>query len=114
MRPIKRLVEQFLESEAKGGILLFSTALIAFLLSNSPWAQAYFDLRDVYLKLQVGDWVLKKSLLHFVNDFLMAFFFLLVGLELKRELLQGELKNPKQAGLAVAAALGGMVTPAPP
>ncbi len=112
MRPIKRLVEQFLESEAKGGILLFTTALIAFLISNSPWAQAYFDLRDVYLKLQVGDWVLKKSLLHFVNDFLMAFFFLLVGLELKREILQGELKNPRQAGLAVAAALGGMVTPA--
>ncbi len=112
MRPLKRLVEQFLESEAKGGILLFVTALAAFVLSNSPWAQAYFDLRDVYIKLQVGDWVLKKSLLHFVNDFLMAFFFLLVGLELKRELLQGELKNPRQAGLAVAAALGGMVTPA--
>jgi len=112
MRPLKRLVEQFLESEAKGGILLFATALIAFLISNSPWAPAYFDLRDVYLKLQVGDWVLKKSLLHFVNDFLMAFFFLLVGLELKREILQGELKNPRQAGLAVAAALGGMVTPA--
>ena len=112
MRPLKRLVEQFLESEAKGGILLFVTALAAFVLSNSPWAQAYFDLRDVYIKLQVGDWVLKKSLLHFVNDFLMAFFFLLVGLELKRELLQGELKNPRQAGLAVAAALGGMITPA--
>ncbi|WP_457629616.1 Na+/H+ antiporter NhaA [Oceanithermus sp.] len=112
MRPLKRLVEQFLESEAKGGILLFVTALAAFVLSNSPWAQAYFDLRDVYIKLQVGDWVLKKSLLHFVNDFLMAFFFLLVGLELKREILQGELKNPRQAGLAVAAALGGMVTPA--
>ena len=112
MRPIQRLVEQFLESEAKGGILLFATALIAFLISNSPWAQAYFDLRVVYLKLQVGDWVLKKSLLHFVNDFLMAFFFLLVGLELKRELLVGELRNPRQAGLAVSAALGGMVTPA--
>ncbi|WP_456410896.1 Na+/H+ antiporter NhaA [Oceanithermus sp.] len=112
MRPLKRLVEQFLESEAKGGILLFVTALAAFVLSNSPWAQAYFDLRDVYLKLQVGDWVLKKTLLHFVNDFLMALFFLLVGLELKREILQGELKNPRQAGLAVAAALGGMVTPA--
>ncbi len=109
---MKRLIEQFLESEAKGGILLFATALLAFWLSNSPWAQAYFDLQGVYLKLQVGDWVLKKSLLHFVNDFLMAFFFLLVGLELKRELLQGELKNPRQAGLAVAAALGGMVTPA--
>jgi NhaA family Na+:H+ antiporter len=109
---MKRLIEQFLESEAKGGVLLFVTALAAFLLSNSPWAPAYFDLRDVYIKLQVGDWVLKKSLLHFVNDFLMSLFFLLVGLELKRELLQGELKNPRQAGLAVAAALGGMVTPA--
>ncbi len=109
---MKRLIEQFLESEAKGGVLLFGAALVAFLLSNSPSAQAYFDLRDVYIKLQVGDWVLKKSLLHFVNDFLMAFFFLLVGLELKRELLQGELKNPRQAGLAVAAALGGMATPA--
>ncbi len=112
MRPVKRFIEQFLESEAKGGVLLFVAALAAFVFSNSPWAQAYFDLRDVYLKLQVGDWVLKKSLLHFVNDFLMAFFFLLVGLELKREILQGELKNPRQAGLAVAAALGGMVTPA--
>jgi len=109
---MKRLIEQFLESEAKGGVLLFSAALVAFLLSNSPWAQAYFDLQGVYLKLQIGDWALGKSLLHFVNDFLMAFFFLLVGLELKRELLQGELKNPRQAGLAVAAALGGMVTPA--
>ena len=99
-------------SEAKGGVLLFAAALLAFFLSNSPWSQAYFDLQGVYVKLQVGDWVFKKSLLHFVNDFLMAFFFLLVGLELKREILQGELKNPSQAGLAVAAALGGMITPA--
>ena len=98
--------------EAKGGVLLFAAALLAFFLSNSPWSQAYFDLQGVYVKLQVGDWVFKKSLLHFVNDFLMAFFFLLVGLELKREILQGELKNPSQAGLAVAAALGGMITPA--
>ncbi|WP_457637140.1 Na+/H+ antiporter NhaA [Oceanithermus sp.] len=98
--------------EAKGGVLLFAAALLAFAVSNSPWAQAYFDLQGVYLKLQVGDWVLKKSLLHFVNDFLMAFFFLLVGLELKREILTGELRGPLRAGLAVAAALGGMVTPA--
>ncbi len=112
LRPIKRLIERFLESEAKGGVLLFAAALAAFALSNSPWAQIYFKLRLIPIELRVGEWALKKSLLHIVNDFLMAFFFLLVGLELKRELLQGELKNPKQAGLAVAAALGGMITPA--
>lgn len=109
---MRRLLEQFLESESKGGVLLFFAALLAFGISNSPWADGYFALREVYLKIQVGDWVLKKSLLHFVNDFLMAIFFLLVGLELKREILAGELNNPRQAGLAVAAALGGMVTPA--
>ncbi len=109
---MKNWIEEFMAGEAKGGVLLFAAALLAFAVSNSPWAQAYFDLQGVYLKLQVGDWVLKKSLLHFVNDFLMAFFFLLVGLELKREILTGELRGPLRAGLAVAAALGGMVTPA--
>ena len=112
MRGVKRVVERFLESEAKGGLLLFAAALVAFVLSNSPWAQAYFDLRAVRMELRVGEWTFGKTLLAFVNDFLMAFFFLLVGLELKRELVQGELENPKQAGMAVAAALGGMVTPA--
>ncbi len=106
------LLDQFLESEAKGGVLLFLAALLAFALSNSPFASAYFALREVPLSLQIGSWRLEKDLLHFVNDFLMAIFFLLVGLELKRELLSGELKEPRRAALAIAAALGGMITPA--
>ncbi len=106
------LLDQFLESEARGGVLLFLAALLAFALSNSPFASAYFALREVPLSLQIASWRLEKDLLHFVNDFLMAIFFLLVGLELKRELLSGELREPRRATLAIAAALGGMITPA--
>ncbi len=109
---MKRLLEQFLESEAKGGILLFLAALFAFILSNSPAASAYFALREVPVAVRFGDFYLEKNLLLFVNDFLMAIFFLLVGLELKRELITGELKEPRRAALAIAAALGGMVAPA--
>ncbi len=109
---MKRLFEQFLESEAKGGVLLFAAALLAFALSNSPAADAYFALREISVAVRFGGFHLEKDLLHFVNDFLMAIFFLLVGLELKRELLSGELKEPRRAALAIAAALGGMVVPA--
>ena len=109
---MKRLFEQFLESEAKGGVLLFAASLFAFALSNSPAASAYFALREVPVAVRFGGFYLEKDLLHFVNDFLMAIFFLLVGLELKRELTTGELREPRRAGLAVAAALGGMVVPA--
>jgi len=109
---MKRLFAQFLESEAKGGLLLFLAALIAFAWSNSPIADRYFALREVPLALRFGNFVLEKDLLHFVNDFLMAIFFLLVGLELKRELLTGELREPRRAALAIAAALGGMIVPA--
>ncbi len=109
---MKRLFDQFLESEAKGGVLLFVAALAAFTISNSPAADAYFALREVPLAVRVGDFYLEKDLHHFVNDFLMAIFFLLVGLELKRELLTGELREPRRAALAIAAALGGMAVPA--
>jgi len=109
---MKRLVEQFLESEAKGGILLFLAALVAFALSNSPAASVYFALREVPVAVRFGDFYLEKNLLLFVNDFLMAIFFLLVGLELKRELTTGELRTPRRAALAIAAALGGMIVPA--
>ncbi|WP_105317616.1 Na+/H+ antiporter NhaA [Thermus tenuipuniceus] len=111
-RVYPRLLEQFLQSEAKGGILLFGAAILAFLLANSPWAASYFGLREVPVGLRAGSFALEKPLLLWVNDLLMAFFFLLVGLELKRELLAGELGEPRRAGLAVAAALGGMLVPA--
>ncbi|BFH76182.1 Na+/H+ antiporter NhaA [Thermus thermophilus] len=106
------LLEQFLESEAKGGVLLFLAALLAFLWANTPLAALYFGLREVPLAFRLGEFALEKPLLLWVNDLLMALFFLLVGLELKRELLAGELKDPRRAGLAVAGALGGMLVPA--
>ncbi|WP_234554369.1 Na+/H+ antiporter NhaA [Thermus caliditerrae] len=111
-KPYPKALEQFLQSEAKGGFLLFFAALLAFFLANTPWAGTYFGLREVPVALRVGAFALEKPLLLWVNDLLMAVFFLLVGLELKRELLAGELREPRRAGLAMAGALGGMAVPA--
>ncbi|MDM7325263.1 MAG: Na+/H+ antiporter NhaA [Thermus sp.] len=111
-RRYPRLLEQFLESEAKGGVVLFLAALFAFVWANTPAATLYFGLREVPLGLRLGDFFLEKPLLLWVNDLLMALFFLLVGLELKRELISGELRDLRRAGLALAGALGGMVFPA--
>ena len=91
---------------------MFGFAVLAFALANSPWSASYFALKDTVLKLSVGEWNLEKPLVVWVNDLLMAFFFLLVGLEIKRELIQGELKNPRAAALTIVAALGGMIVPA--
>ena len=103
---------RFVQNEAFAGILLVCTALIAFAWANSAWSQEYFDLRALYFKLSLGSAELKLSLEHWVNDGLMAVFFLLVGLEIKRELLIGELASRRRATLAVAAAAGGMLIPA--
>ena len=110
--PVKRWVEQILESESKGGFLLFFAALLALFLANSPLAASYFALKEVPVGLRIGEFALEKPLVLWVNDLLMALFFLLVGLELKRELLVGELREVRRAGLALSAALGGMVVPA--
>ena len=104
--------QAFAQSGSLGGLLLLLGAIVAFVWANSPWAPAYERLLSEYLSLSLGDWSLRLSLGHWVNDALMAIFFLLVGLELKRELVTGELSRPRQAALAVAAALGGMVLPA--
>lgn len=102
----------FAQSGSVGGILLILAALAAFTWANSPWAENYTSLLGEYLSLNLGSWSLNLSLAHWVNDGLMAIFFLMVGLELKRELVTGELSRPRQAALSVAAALGGMVVPA--
>lgn len=104
--------QAFAQSGSVGGILLILAALAAFTWANSPWAGNYTSLLGEYLSLNLGSWSLNLSLAHWVNDGLMAIFFLMVGLELKRELVTGELSRPQQAALAVAAALGGMVIPA--
>jgi len=112
---IKRLLspfEQFVRSESAGGVTLIFASILAFAWANSPWAPGYFALREITFGVGLGDWSLEKPLLLWVNDGLMAFFFFLVGLEIKREVLVGELSEPRDAALAVTAALGGMVVPA--
>ncbi len=110
-RPISRMLSPlaaFLHTEAAGGIVLIACALIALLWANSPWAGTYTALWAS--KVTVGP--LSETLLHWINDGLMAVFFFVVGLEIKREVLVGELASRRQAALPVAAALGGMVVPA--
>lgn len=104
--------QAFVRSGSLGGLFLLLAALLAFAWANSPWAATYNGILSEYLSLNLGDWSLRLSLAHWVNDGLMAIFFLMVGLELKRELITGELSQPRQAALSVAAAIGGMLIPA--
>lgn len=109
---IRRPVQAFMAVEASGGIVLLAGALIALIWANSPWDQEYFDLWNTKLAIDLNIITIKESLGHAVNDGLMAIFFFVVGMEIKRELVHGELATPRQAALPVAAAVGGMVVPA--
>ncbi len=112
-QPRLSFFEEFVRRESSGGIVLVVVALVAFLWANSPWAPSYFNLLQIKLSLGLGSWIeLDKPLMLWVNDGLMAIFFLFVGLEIKRELLAGELADRRAAALPIAAALGGMVVPA--
>ena len=114
LKTVKRALEQFLQSQSMGGVVLALAAALALLISNSPWRDSYEAFRHWNGELRVGgDWlVLSKSLLHWVNDLWMAVFFFLVGLEIKREMLKGELASFSQALLPAGAAVGGMLVPA--
>ncbi len=105
-------IREFLRHEAAGGIVLLAAAALAFALTNSPLAAAYQDFFELHLTLKLGDFGLDKSLGHWISDGLMAIFFFLVGLEIKRELIEGELSSPRQAALPAIAAIGGMAAPA--
>ncbi|AJQ93286.1 Na+/H+ antiporter NhaA [Gynuella sunshinyii] len=106
------LAERFFALESAGGLLLVGSAILAMLLANSP-ITAYYDLLiDTPVVLQIGALEVAKPLLLWVNDGLMAIFFLHVGLELKRELLDGQLSGPGQIVLPLAGAIGGMAVPA--
>lgn len=107
-----RPFQEFFRLEASGGILLMVCTVIALAWANSPWAASYFALWQTPVNVSVGSLVINKPLLLWINDGLMAIFFFLVGLEIKREIRSGELSNPKQAALPMAAAIGGMVVPA--
>jgi NhaA family Na+:H+ antiporter len=105
-------IREFLRHEAAGGIVLLAAAMLAFILTNSPFAHAYEQFFELHLTLKLGDIGLDKSLGHWINDGLMAIFFFLVGLEIKRELIEGELSSPRLAALPAIAAVGGMAAPA--
>ena len=98
--------------EASGGILLLICAAVALVWANSPWAASYFELWQTIVTAGAGSLVISKPLLLWINDGLMAIFFFVVGLEIKREVLVGELSSPRQAALPLVAAVGGMVVPA--
>ena len=102
----------FFKLEAASGLVLLFAAIIALIISNSDLSDLYFSTLDKYLFLGINNFGLKLSVLHWINDALMAIFFFFVTLEIKREFLQGELSNIKQALLPIIAAVGGMLVPA--
>jgi NhaA family Na+:H+ antiporter len=102
----------FVHHEAAGGMVLLAAAVLALLLANSPAASLYGALLDTPVSVRIGALGLDKPLLLWINDGLMAVFFFLIGLEIKRELLTGELSSLSRAGLPAIAAVGGMVVPA--
>ena len=113
--PIDRILapfRAFAERSAAGGILLLAATLIAVAWVNSPWAQGYEDLWSRQIGLTIGSWTTSHDLHFWINDGLMALFFLVVGLEIKREVMVGELGSIGQAALPAAAALGGAILPA--
>lgn len=105
-------LSRFLQIEAAGGAVLLLVTVAALVLSNSPWAQSFLGLWEVHVGLQVGQWEFGRSLKEWINDGLMTLFFFLVALELKRELVLGDLRKPRAAMLSMSAALGGMLVPA--
>jgi NhaA family Na+:H+ antiporter len=104
--------QEFFRTEAAGGALLVACACAALVVANSKWAEAYHRLLSVTITIGPGDHALALTVHQWINDALMAVFFLLVGLEIKREALAGELASPRHAALPIAGAIGGMVVPA--
>lgn len=111
-RALIQPLQQFIQTESSGGILLLACAAVALVWANSPWGESYGRLWATPLTLGVPGASLREPLYLWINDALMAVFFLLVGLEIKREMLIGELASLKRSALPLAAAFGGMVVPA--
>ena len=105
-------LQNFIHQEQSGGIVLLIFTAVALVWANSPLADVYHHFKETTCTIGFGHFALAKSFEHWVNDGLMAIFFFVVGLEIKREILVGELASPKKAALPIAAALGGMVVPA--
>ena len=109
---MKQKFSKFIKSDSSGGIILILVTLIALLVVNSPLSVYYDSFLHLHLGIRVGDYSLDKTLIHWINDGLMAIFFLMVGLEVKREILDGSLSSLKAVALPTIGAIGGMVFPA--
>jgi len=111
---LKNLValNQFINKEALSGILLFVATIAAVIVANSSYGQAYYDLWHLPLGINIGDLKISMTLTYWIDDALMALFFLMVGLEIKREMLIGELSSVAKASFPIIAAIGGMIIPA--
>ncbi|GAB3229064.1 Na+/H+ antiporter NhaA [Hymenobacter seoulensis] len=114
VKPLIRPFTEFFRREAAAGIVLLISAVLALVLANSDWgpAQHFPAIWNQHIRISIHNLVLDHSLLHWINDGLMTVFFLIVGLEIKREVLEGELSSVRQAALPIVGALGGMVVPA--
>ena len=110
--PVLSPLREFLRTEAGGGVLLLAATMTALAWANSSWADSYQDFWHTSLSIGSGSWAVQEDLQHWVNDALMVVFFFLIGLEIKRELVVGELRDPRAASLPALAALGGMAVPA--
>ena len=115
-KPLKdrflRPFAEYIQNEASSGVLLMIAALGALFRANSPWGSGYFATWQTVLELRLGSFAIEKPILLWINDGLMAIFFFLVGLEIKREILIGELASVRKATLPIVGAIGGMVVPA--
>ncbi|VAY87797.1 Na+/H+ antiporter NhaA type [hydrothermal vent metagenome] len=107
-----KAIERFIKDESFSGILLFIATIAAVMVANSTLSNDYFALWNMDLGITLGSSTISMNLIHWINDGLMALFFLMVGLEIKRELLIGELSSIKKAGFPIVAAIGGMIVPA--
>ena len=107
----RTMLERFVHSETSGSILLFGATVVALVWANSPWSSSYFAIWKLPLNLG-GRPLFSMDLHHWIDDGLMVLFFLVVGLEIKREIVKGELSSFRQAALPIMAALGGMILPA--
>lgn len=109
---VVQLIQRFLKLESAGGILLLFSAAVAMLLANSPLSSQYNDFLNLPVSLQIGSFSINKTLIHWINDGFMAVFFVLVGMEVKKELFEGALSSYQQAIFPAIAAVGGMIVPA--
>ncbi|HJT79910.1 MAG TPA: Na+/H+ antiporter NhaA, partial [Chthoniobacterales bacterium] len=106
------IFQRFFRTEALSGFILLAAAVLALIWANSVWADAYNHIWELPLSIGSGDRTFTLTLHGWINDGLMAVFFLLVGVEIKRELVAGELSSPRKAALPIAGAIGGMIFPA--